>query len=347
MALLCRYQRQWADVEALTCGRRATTRRVERDGTIVTEVGEWGRFQGAPFSVMFPWYLRSSDADIVVVHVPNPTAELACLIAPPRGVLVVRYHSDVVRQARAMRVYRPFQQRFLARASLILPTSSLYRDSSPALAPFLGKCRVVPLGIEPDAFAPPPAARIGELKAQYGGPFVLFTGRHRYYKGLPWLVEAAARIDAAVVIAGDGPERASLEKLARSLGAPVHFPGHLTHADLVTHLHACELLVFPSVERSEAFGMSMMEAHCCGKPVVATMLGTGVEFINQQGKTGLNVPPRDAEALAGAVNQLLADGASREAMGQYAAARIRREFDGGILAKQELNLYQEAAAARR
>lgn len=347
MALLCRYQRQWADVEALTCGRRTLTRRVERDGTIVTEVGEWGRFQGAPFSVMFPWYLRNSGADIVVVHVPNPTAELACLLAPPRGVLVVRYHSDVVRQARAMRVYRPFQQRFLERASLILPTSALYRDSSQSLAPFLDKCRVVPLGIEPDAFAPPPAACIGELKVRYGGPFVLFTGRHRYYKGLPWLVEAAARIDAPVVIAGDGPERAAMEKLAHSLGVPVHFPGHLTHADLVAHLHACEMLVFPSVERSEAFGMSIMEAHCCGKPVVATALGTGVEFINQQGKTGLNVPSRDAGALAGAVNQLLADHAAREAMGQYAAARIRREFDGKILAQQEWNLYQEAAAARR
>ena len=150
-----------------------------------------------------------------------------------------------------------------------------------------------------------------------------------------------------MVIAGDGPERVAVEKLARSLDVPVHFPGYLEHADLVAHLHACELLVFPSVERSEAFGMSIMEAHCCGKPVVATTLGTGVEFINEHGKTGLNVPPRNAEDLAAAVNRLLADPDGRGAMGAYASARIRREFDARTLAKQEFTLYREALAGCR
>lgn len=346
MALACRFQGQWAHVEALTCGRRIATRCVDRDGIVVTEVGEWGRFQGAPFSVLFPWYLRRAEADVVVVHTPNPTAELSWLLAHHRGVLAVRYHSDVVRQARAMTIYRPFQQRFLRRADVIIPTSEQYRDSSETLAPFVDKCRVVPLGMVPEDFAPPASEAIAALKARYGGPFVLFTGRHRYYKGLPWLVEAAKSIEAPVVIAGDGPERAAMEKLARSLGVPVHFPGHLEHGALVAHLHACELLVFPSVERSEAFGISIMEAHCCGKPVVATALGTGVEFINQHGKTGLNVTPRDAEALAAAVNRLLNDPAERFAMGHYAAARIRSEFDAETLARQEFDLYREALAGR-
>jgi rhamnosyl/mannosyltransferase len=347
MALSCRFQRQWADVEALTCGRRLSTRQVEHDGTRVTEVGEWGRFQRAPLSALFPWYLRGTDADVVVLHVPNPTAELSWLIAPPRGILVVRYHSDVVRQARSMTVYRPFQQRFLGRAALILPTSTQYRDSSPSLAPFLGRCRVVPLGIVPEDFGTPAPEQVRTLQSRYGGPFVLFTGRHRYYKGLPWLVEAARDIATPVVIAGDGPAGRGVRELARSMGVPVHFPGHLTHGELVAHLHACELLAFPSVERSEAFGMSIMEAHCCGKPVVATELGTGVEFINQHGKTGLNVPPRDATALAGAVNRLLADADARRAMGEYASARIRREFDARALAEVEFSFYREALAGRR
>lgn len=347
MALSCRFQRRWAQVEALTCGRRFWTRHVEQNGTPVTEVGEWGRFQGAPMSAFFPWYLKRAHADILVIHAPNPTAELSCLLAPFNGALIVRYHSDIVRQARAMRLYRPFQQRFLRRADLILPTSGPYRDSSPALAPFLEKCRVVPLGIVPEEFEAPPAAQLDAVRQRYGGPFVLFTGRHRYYKGLPWLVEAAQRILAPVVIAGEGPESESLKKLARSLDVPVHFPGHLEQAALVAHLHACALFVFPSVERSEAFGMSIMEAHCCGKPAVATTLGTGVEFINLEGKTGVNVPPRDTAALADAVNRLLEDEAGRRRMGACAAARIRAEFDAERLAEQEWNLYQEAAAARR
>lgn len=346
MALTCRFQRQWAEVEALTCGRRRITRHVHRDGTAVTEVGELGRFQGAPISVLFPWCLRRTQADVMVVHAPNPTAELSCLLARHPGLLVVRYHSDVVRQARAMQLYGPFQQRFLRQADLIIPTSQIYQESSPSLATFREKCCVVPLGIVPDDFPPPAGETSVALKARYGGPFVLFTGRHRYYKGLPWLVEAARAIKAPVVIAGDGPEREAVQKLARSLGVPVHFPGHLDHVDLVAHLHACELLVFPSVERSEAFGMSIMEAHCCGKAVVATTLGTGVEFINQHGKTGLNVPPRDAQVLATAVNRLLDDPAERRTMGTHAAARIRSDFDAETQARREFDLYREALAGR-
>ncbi|HPO14375.1 MAG TPA: glycosyltransferase [Candidatus Hydrogenedentes bacterium] len=344
IGLMCRFQRQWADVEALVCSRSWRTRVSHRDGTPVLEVGEWGRFQSAPVSPAFPWHLRRLSADVVVVHVPNPTAELAWLIARPRGCLVVRYHSDVVRQAAAMKVYRPFLMKFLRKAAMIIPTSEPYVASSPILADVRDRCRVVPLGILSEEFQSPDEARVSALRAEYGGDFVFFSGMHRYYKGLSFLVRAAAEIRANVVIAGDGPEREGCIALARKLGAPAAFPGALTHEELVAHLHACAVFAFPSVERSEAFGISIMEAHACGKPVVATKLGTGVEFINQDGKTGLNVPPRDPRALAEAVNILLSDPARRKHMGEYARERIQREFRAETVAKQEFTLYQEAMA---
>jgi rhamnosyl/mannosyltransferase len=342
IALMCRYQRQWAEVSALTCSRTAWTRRLERDGTAVTEVGEWGRFQSAPLAPLFPWYLRRCAADVVVVHVPNPTAELGWLLARPRGVLVVRYHSDVVRQAGAMRVYGPIQMQFLRRAAMILPTSEPYLATSPVLQAVRDRCRVVPLGIEPGEFAAPDPARVAALRARYGETFVLFSGMHRYYKGLSNLVAAAGAIQAPVVLAGDGPERAAAMRQAEALGVHCHFPGALSHADLVAHLHACAVFAFPSVERSEAFGISIMEAHACGKPVVATRLGTGVEFINEDGKTGLNVPPRDPAALAAGINQLLGDAAARAAMGAYAKARIEQSFTAEQTARAEFALYEEA-----
>lgn len=341
VALTCRFQRAHADVEALVCRDGVWTRACERDGTPVTEAGAWFRFQGAPAAPAFPWLLRRARADIVVVHMPNPTAELSWLLARPKAALVVRYHSDVVRQAAAMRVYAPVQRRFLAAARLILPTSQAYLDTSAMLAPFRGKCRPMPLGVVPDDFAEADPGAVAALHARYGNPFVLFTGRHRYYKGLAYLVEAARWINAPVVIAGDGPERPRIQRLAASLGAPVHFPGHLDDAALRAHLHACAVFAFPSVARSEAFGMSIMEAHACGVPAVATRLGTGVEFINEDGKTGLNVPPRDPRALAEAINQLIGDPEARRAMGSYARARIAREFDARAIAEQELKLYQE------
>lgn len=341
MALMCRFQRQWAEVEALTCSRSWSTRVAERDGTRVTEVGEFGRFQSAPVSPAFPWHVRALRADVAVVHVPNPTAEIAWLLGRPRAKLIVRYQSDVVRQASAMRWYGPVQQRFLQRADLILAASQQYLDTSATLRPFLAKCRVVPLGILPEEFANPGEDRLEDLRRRYGGGYVLFSGRHRYYKGLEVLVRAAKSIHAPVVIAGDGPERAKCESLARATGVAIHFPGMLTRDEVVAHLHGCDVFAFPSTERSEAYGISMLEAHACGKPVVSTAIGTGVEFVNLHGQTGLNVPPRDPDAFAAAVNALLEEPAKRETMGAFARARVERDLNAAAIARAEYGLYEE------
>lgn len=346
IALMCRYQRQWAEVEVLVCSRSPKTQVMDRDGNRVIEVGEWGRFQSAPMSPTFPWHMRKHKADVVVVHVPNPTAELGYLLSRPKGRLVVRYHSDVVRQAAAMKIYGPLQRHFLKQADLILPTSAPYLRTSETLQQVKERCRVVPLGILPEEFQSPDTALVEQCKQQYGGDYVLFSGMHRYYKGLQYLVAAAKQIKARVVIAGDGPERENIMNQARELGVDIAFPGRLSHEELVAHLHGCAVFTFPSVERSEAFGISIMEAHACGKPVVATTLGTGVEYINTHEKTGLNVPPADSEAFADAVNQLLRKEGMREEMGAFARKRIEEDFRADRVARDEFELYQRVVECR-
>jgi len=189
VALMCRFQRQWADVEALVCSRSWRTRVLDRGGTRVTEVGEWGRFQSAPVSPLFPLYLRRIRADVVVIHVPNPTAEVAWLLTRPAGRLVVRYHSDVVRQAAAMRFYAPLLVKFLRKADIIMPTSEQYVNTSAILQAVCQRCaaaerdraiRVVPLGILPEEFQHPEEARIRALHAAYGRVYVLFSGMQNY-----------------------------------------------------------------------------------------------------------------------------------------------------------------------
>jgi rhamnosyl/mannosyltransferase len=340
VALSCRFQRRWAEVEALTCSRSVWTRVVDRDGTRVTEAGEWGRFQSAPVSPLFPWHMRHIEADVIVIHVPNPTAEIGYLLARPKARLIVRYHSDIVRQATAIRFYGAVQRHFLSHADVIIPTSRNYIDTSTTLQPLREKCRVVPLGILPEEFRAPAPDVINELHTKYGGEYVLFSGIHRYYKGVEYLVRAVKGIQAPVVIAGDGPERARCMALADELGTYVAFPGRLTHDELVAHLHGCAVFAFPSVERSEAFGISILEAQVCGKPVVATTLGTGVEYVNLHGQTGLNVPPRDPAALANAINTLLADPNRRDTMGAFARERVASEFHAEKVARAEFELYE-------
>ncbi len=348
IALMCRYQRAWAEVEALVCGGgRWRSIREVRGGTPVTASWEWGRLMGAPVAPGFPWLIRRAGADVVVAHSPNPTGEVGCLVSGVMSRTVVRYHSDVVRQASAMRWYGPVFRAFLRRAAVILPTSRAYLETSPWLEEARERCVVVPLGIETEAFESADPERVAALRAAYGDPFVLFAGRHRYYKGLPVLVRAASRIGATVVIAGDGPERAPAMALAASLGLKnTRFPGALSQADLVAHYHACAVVAFPSVARSEAFGLTILEAHACGRPVVATRLGTGVEHANLDGVTGLNVPPGDDAALAQALNRLLSDGALRERLGAAARERVRKEFHASRAARMEYAVCRAVAEGR-
>jgi rhamnosyl/mannosyltransferase len=152
---------------------------------------------------------------------------------------------------------------------------------------------------------------------------VLFVGRLRYYKGLHVLLDAMPRVEGTLVLAGDGPERASLEAQARELGLAekVRFLGDVPEERKPALYRAADVFVLPAHLRAEAFGLSMAEALASGLPCVSTELGTGTSVVNQHGVTGLVVPPGDSAALAEALTTLLTDPQRRLAYG--AAARRR------------------------
>lgn len=344
MALMCRYQREHADVSALTCSRSLSTHRTTRDGIPVLEIGEWGRLQNSPLAPLYPYHLMRQKADITVIHSPMPTAEVSWLMPYPKGKMIVRYHSDVVRQATAMKIYKPLLIRFLKKADLIIPTSKPYLDTSPYLELFKEKCKVVPLGIVAEEFQNIDSEKVQAIKNSTEKPIILFTGRHRYYKGLEFLIKASNRINGTVIITGEGQQTSELKAMANSIDADIRFTGRLEQSDLIAHLHACDVFAFPSIERSEAFGISILEAHACGKPVVATTLGSGVEYANLHEKTGLNVPPKDSDALAQTINFLLDNPDTRQTMGAFAKQRVESDFHAKSVAEQELALYEEVLA---
>jgi len=113
---------------------------------------------------------------------------------------------------------------------------------------------------------------------------------------------------------------------------------------MVPFFHACDLLVLPSVTRNEAFGLVQLEAMACNKPVVSTQLETGVQYVNQNGVTGLVVPPGDSEALVEAMNRLLEDERLRTKMGLEGRRRVEKEFTKERMAWETLKLYGEVLA---
>ena len=168
-------------------------------------------------------------------------------------------------------------------------------------------------------------------------------GRLRYYKGLTYLLDAMRQVDATLLIAGTGPEAANLLAQAEQTGVAgrVHFLGDVSDADLPGYYQAADLFVLPSSHRSEAYGIVLLEAMAAGAPLITTELGTGTSWINHHGRTGLVVPPRDAGALAQAINQVLADPRQRRHMAAAAQARAQAEFDMPLLVDRVFAVYGE------
>jgi glycosyltransferase involved in cell wall biosynthesis len=316
------------DPTILVTNQGARTVRDTLDGVPVIRAGRLSTISRNPISPALVYELWRSRAQIIHLHFPHPTGEIAYLLAGRGRKMVLYYHSDIVRQQSLLQMYRPFMNMTLDSASRIMVSSPNYARTSPHLSAFAPKIDTVPLGIDIAHFATVNHRRVERIKARLPGPLLLFVGVLRYYKGLNYLLEAMPQIKAKLLIIGSGPLDAELRHQAEELGlgAKVVFLGEVPNHDLAAYYHACDVFVLPSSQRSEAFGLSQIEAMACGKPVICTELGTGTTYVNIDGETGLVVPPANPVALAEACNRLLEDVDLRLRLGRQAAIRAKQEF---------------------
>jgi len=272
--------------------------------------------------------------DVIQVHWANPYPLLFLPWLLPKGVkVVVHWHMDIVRQWYLYWAVKPWEKWLVRRADRIVVTSPQYREGSKPLQKVKDKVRVVPNCIEEQnmQLQEGDRERIEELRAMYGGrKIVFFMGRHSKYKGLPWLVEAEKWLkeDCAIVIAGKGELTDGLKKKVERDGQKrIHFVGRLSDQDLRCYLHAASVFAFPSITKNEAFGVALAEAMYCGVPAVTfTIPGSGVNWVNLNGVTGIEVPNSDSKAYASALDKLLADDALREKYGKAARERVENNF---------------------
>lgn len=266
-----------------------------------------------PLSLRYMKYVRMyADAyDVVHLHMPNPLAELSVLFARPKR-LVVTYHAEIVNKMFAG-AYRLVQEMVLRRADRIIVSSP---SMVKRLRGFEQKVRVVPIGVRFGASNP---GKVRSATTNY-----LFVGRLVPYKGVDVLVRAMRDVDGMLTIVGDGPEAGRLRELCAllSLSGRISFLGRVSDKRIRQLYRDCDVFVLPSVTRAEAYGIVQLEAMACGKPVIGTKLGTGVEFVNVHEKTGLIVSPGDVDALADAMNRMR-DSRLRERLGGHARKRAR------------------------
>ncbi len=323
-----------AEVEVLVCTEKGKSHHETIDGVSVEYAASFGTYFSCPLSFDFLKKFRklSRWADVIEIHTPFPLGDLACLLSGFRGIVVVAWHSDVVRQKTLLRFYGPLLRWLLRRADAVIVATPGHIESSAFLPAFREKCHVIPYGIDVDAYLAVPRKPI--LQAKLSAPEnvrFLFVGRFVYYKGIDVLLDAFAKTAGSelfLVGTGTPEEMAHLtEKISASgITKRVHFLGNLSTPDLRAAFSDCDIFVLPSIANSEAFGIVQLEAMVYGKPVINTNLPTGVPYVSVDGESGITVPPEDIEALAAAMQRLTDDPALREKYGAAAARRVAEHF---------------------
>ncbi len=281
------------------------------------------------------------EYDIIHYHFPWPFADVLHMLWRVRKPTVLTYHSDIVRQKRMLFFYQPLMYQFLKQMTHIVATSPNYMATSDVLKRYASKTSVIPIGLNKESYTATDVTRETYWRNRFGTRFFLFMGVMRYYKGLHILLDALQNTTYPVVLVGAGPTLPELKIHAERLRLTnVHFLGQVSEEDKMALLTCCGAVVFPSHLRSEAFGVSLLEGAMFGKALISSEIGTGTSYINQNGKTGIVVPPNNPQALRHAMSFIWNNPEHSATMGVAAEARYWELFTGRQMVSRYHELYQ-------
>lgn len=285
----------------------------------------------------------ANEADIIHYHFPNPFADILHFICNIKKPTIVTYHSDILKQKILLQIYKPLRDSFLKSVGCIVVTSPNYFVTSSILQKFHNKTSVIPIGIDLDDYPKINDVVTQKFEEKLKMPFFLFIGALRYYKGLHIAIEAAAvNQNINIVLAGIGGIKEELEKQVESLNLKnVKFLGSIDEEEKVVLLNLCYGFIFPSHLRTEAFGISLLEASAFGKPMISCEIGSGTSFVNKHNETGLVINPGSSKELYSAMKFLLDNQDTAKEMGKRAKIRAAELFSSQEQANAYYKLYQE------
>jgi len=211
-----------------------------------------------------------------------------------------------------------------------------------------GRMRVVRVGVDAELFRPTE----GPTPLKHGDFKILTVARLHPYKGLDTLIRAMVTVknehpSAVLYIMGRGPQASDLKSLATGVGLKdaVRFvEAPVPNYEMPSVYSSADIYVQPS--SVEPYGIAVLEAMACGKPVVCSDVG-GMKDTVEEGRTGYLVPPGDANALAAKIALLADEGQKRAAMGYAARRRVEEQFDWPVIARQYLDIIREISIKGR
>jgi len=295
------------------------------------------KYESAAISPLIFFDILFERFDAALIHEPNPVTSVlawaACKIK--RKPYFVTYHSDIYKKgglaAPLKWAYVNLLQKplILGGAKKIFATTPTYAyEVSEVLPAFKGKIAISPNGVDLQEFCQ--GIKDGALAGRLGldgKKVVLFVGRLIPYKGVEVLLEAFGDVlknvpDATLVIVGQGPLRARLEEKCRARGIEksVVFAGRAPEGKLADYYRLADVFVLPSIYKTEAFGIVLLEAMACGVPCIGTDV-SGTRHVLEN--AGIVVRAADAKALADAIGKVLLDRQLAKRLGQDGLARAR------------------------
>jgi glycosyltransferase involved in cell wall biosynthesis len=302
----------------------------------------WQNFESLLANPVASARLLSKNYDVLVLNLFAPRSKMA-LIAdcafPARIVFVDNFSAMPSESASGNVLRRLVDRATMLRISALVAVSDyvLRRDMARfgISAPF---ARRIYNAVDPQRFLPPPGGRSG-------APTALVVASLIPEKGIHVLIDAFSRVDipdARLQVVGEGPERARLEELARSLGVAnrVAFLGLRDDVDeLLLRAH---VFVHPCIWE-EAFGYTLAEALFTECPVIASRIGATPEIVTD-GENGLLVPAGDSKALTAAITSVLRDEVFRRRLGTRARQIAVERFALADSTTAHLDCYEQAGS---
>jgi len=288
--------------------------------------------------------VRALRPDLVHTHLVHADVYGAVAAARARAVLVsTKHNDDPFRSGKG----RYLERLLTRRAALVLCiTEALARFNRDVVGLPGKKLRTVHYGLDspPEPWGPP-----GGPELSPETPVLVAVCRLVRQKGVDVAVEALSLVRERhpathLVVLGEGPLRGELTELAarREIADAVSFPGRV--GDVAWWLRRADVVVHPA--RWEGFGLALLEAMLCERPVVATEVSSIPEIVLDR-ETGVLVPPDDPTALAEAVTALLDDPAQAAGLGEAGRTRARAEFSVARMAERTAAVYEEVLSPRR
>ena len=287
-------------------------------------------FASNNISPKFIWELSKVNTDILHYQMPFIFAVIAHFIARPKyKKMYISYQSDIVVYPNLMRFCWGIYRKFIGIADKIFVLSPYHITSSEFLKSFKEKCVVIPQGISLDYEVD--NQKVQELREKYKGKKILFSlGRHVSYKGFIYAIQAMKHVDNAVYLLGGSGKLTETFKQyieENNLQEKVVLLGRVADEDMDLYYEACDIYLFPSVGRTENFGIVQIEAMRHSKPVINTWLNNGVNYVSLDKETGLTVEPENVEQLTDAINELLNNDELRLQYGRNARERVEKIFN--------------------